>query len=142
MFTYPEAGWLLKAGMTTGFGSDRLRVGAIKLFCDGGMSSRTAAVDEPYEVPPFDRGLLWYESDDLAAVIRDCDRGRVPGRRSRARVSGIRTTLSAYNAVIDRGNPLRHRIEHGGCFTPERALDRREAQGPRRQPASVPVRPR
>lgn len=119
MFTYPEAGWLLKAGMTTGFGSDRLRIGAIKLFCDGGMSSRTAAVDEPYEVPPYDTGLLWYEPETLAAIIGGCDRAGFQVAVHAQGERGIRTTLAAYEAVVAPGNPLRHRIEHGGCFTPE-----------------------
>jgi predicted amidohydrolase YtcJ len=119
MFTHPEAGWLLRAGMTSGFGSDRLRIGAIKLFCDGGMSSRTAAVDEPYEVPPHDTGLLWYETDALAAVIRECDEAGFQVAVHAQGERGIRTTLAAYEAVIAAGNPLRHRIEHGGCFTPE-----------------------
>lgn len=119
MFTYPEAGWLLRAGMTTGFGSDRLRIGAVKLFCDGGMSSRTAAVDEPYEVPPYDAGLLWYETDALAAVIRECDEAGFQVAIHAQGERGIRTALTAYEAVIAPGNPLRHRIEHGGCFTGE-----------------------
>ena len=119
MFTYPEAGWLLRAGMTTGFGSDRLRIGAIKLFCDGGMSSRTAAVDEPYEVEPYDTGLLWYEPEALAAIIRECDAAGFQVAIHAQGERGIRTTLAAYDAVVAPGNPLRHRIEHGGCFTPE-----------------------
>jgi predicted amidohydrolase YtcJ len=123
MFTYPESGWLRTAGMTTGFGSDRLRIGAIKLFCDGGMSSRTAAVDEPYEVPPFDTGLIWYETDALAAIIRECDAAGFQVGIHAQGERGIRTALAAFEAVIAPGNPLRHRIEHGGCFTPElRAL--------------------
>jgi len=119
MFTYPEAAWLLTAGMTTGFGSDRLRIGAVKLFCDGGMSSRTAAVDEPYEVAPYDTGLLWYEPDALAAVIRRCDEAGFQVAVHAQGERGIRTTLAAFEAVVSAGNPHRHRIEHGGCFTPE-----------------------
>ena len=119
MFTYPEAAWLMKAGMTTGFGSDRLRIGAVKLWADGGMSSRTAAVDEPYENPPGETGLLWYEPDALAAIVRECaDAGfqvavHAQGER------GIRITLAALAEVTPPGNPARHRIEHGGCFRPE-----------------------
>ena len=73
MFTYPEAAWLLRAGMTTGYGSDRLRLGAIKLWADGGMNSRTAALDEPYLDPPGEMGLLWYTAEQLTAIVRDCD---------------------------------------------------------------------
>ena len=119
MFTYPEADWLLRARMTTGFGSDRLRIGAIKLFCDGGLSSRTAALDEPYSVPPHESGLLRYEADALAADIRTCDEAGFQVAVHAQGERGIRTTLAAYAAVIARGNPLRHRIEHGACFTPE-----------------------
>jgi predicted amidohydrolase YtcJ len=116
MFTYPEAAWLLKAGMTTGFGSDRLRIGAIKLFADGGMSSRTAAVDEPYEDPPGEMGLLWYEPDALAAIVRECDEAGFQIGVHAQGERGIRMTLDAYAGVTPPGNPARHRIEHGGCF--------------------------
>jgi predicted amidohydrolase YtcJ len=116
MFTHPEAAWLLEAGMTTGFGSDRLRIGAIKLFADGGMSSRTAAVEEPYLVPPGDTGLLWYEPAELAAVIRACDDGGFQVAVHAQGERGIRTTLDAFRDVCGGGNPARHRIEHGGAF--------------------------
>ena len=119
LFTYPQAGWLIEAGMTTGFGSDRLRIGGIKLWADGGMSSRTAAVDEPYISPPGGTGLLWYEPERFAAIARECaDAGfqlaiHAQGER------GIRLTLDGLAPVTGPGNPARHRIEHGGCFAPE-----------------------
>jgi predicted amidohydrolase YtcJ len=119
MFRRPEADWLIRAGMTTGFGSDRLRIGAIKLFCDGGMSSRTAAVDEPYRTPPGGTGLLWYEPDDLAAVVAECDGAGFQVAVHAQGERGIRTALAAFEQVVGPGNPRRHRIEHGGCFAPE-----------------------
>ena len=119
MFKHAEAGWLIRAGMTTGFGSDRLRIGAIKLFCDGGMSSRTAAVDEPYEVPPGETGLLWYEPAELAAVIGECDGAGFQVAVHAQGERGIRTTLAALERAVEPGNPRRHRIEHGGCFAPD-----------------------
>jgi predicted amidohydrolase YtcJ len=116
MFTYPEAAWLIRAGMTTGFGSERLRIGAIKLFADGGLSSRTAAVEQPYETPPHDTGMLWYEPDALAAVVRECaEAGFSVGVHAQGE-RAIRATLDAFGAVTPPGNPLRHRIEHGGLF--------------------------
>ena len=119
MFTYPEATWLLKAGMTTGFGSDRLRIGAVKLWADGGMSSRTAAVDEPYENPPGEMGLLWYEPEALAAIVRECAEAGFQLAIHAQGERGIRMTLGALDEVTPPGNPARHRIEHGGCFRPE-----------------------
>jgi predicted amidohydrolase YtcJ len=119
LFTYPESGWLRSAGMTPGFGTDRLRIGGIKLWSDGGMNSRTAAVDEPYLDPPGETGLLWYSQEELSGMVRECvDAGfqvaiHAQGER------GIRQSLRALAEVTPVGNPLRHRIEHGGCFTPE-----------------------
>jgi len=105
--------------MTTGFGSDRLRIGAIKLWADGGMSSRTAAVDEPYLTPAGERGLLWYEPGALAAIVRKCAAAGFPVAVHAQGERGIRMTLGALAPVTPPGNPARHRIEHGGCFTPE-----------------------
>jgi len=121
MFTYPESGWLRAAGMSTGFGSPFLRIGAIKLWADGGMNSRTAAVDEPYLDPPGAMGLLWYAPEELAAIVRECvEAGLQVGIHAQGE-RGIRMSLAALAEVTptapDR-NPLRHRIEHGGCFTP------------------------
>jgi predicted amidohydrolase YtcJ len=124
MFTHPEAAWLIRAGMTTGFGSDRLRVGAIKLFADGGLSSRTAAVEDPYVVPPGDRGMLWYEPAALAGVVRECDEAGFQVAIHAQGERAIRTTLDAFADVTPPGNPARHRIEHGGLF---RADLRRDA---------------
>ncbi len=121
MFTYPESGWLRTAGMTTGFGSDRLRIGAIKLWADGGMNSRTAAVDEPYLDPPGEMGLLWYSPEELAAIVRECDEAGFQVGIHAQGERGIRMSLAALAAVTPTTpvrNPMRHRIEHGGCFTP------------------------
>lgn len=118
MFTYPESAWLRAAGMTTGFGSPLLRIGAIKLWADGGMNSRTAAVDEPYLDPPGEMGLLWYSPEELAAIVRECDAAGFQVGIHAQGERGIRMSLAALAAVTPSGNPRRHRIEHGGCFTP------------------------
>lgn len=115
-----SAGWLVDGGITTGFGSDYLRITGVKVFSDGGMSSRTAAVDEEYPVPPYGKGVLFHEKDELIDIFRRYnDAGLqlcVHSQGDRA----IRTVLEAFDAVIGRGsgNPLRHRIEHGGCMYP------------------------
>lgn len=39
-------------GLHTGFGTARLRLGAVKIFVDGSLVGRTAALREPYADPP------------------------------------------------------------------------------------------
>jgi len=121
MFNEKVGQCVIDAGMTTGFGSDWLQVGAIKVFADGGMSSRTAAVSEPYLTPPYDNGSLFYDREALGAIIRRYhEAGYQVAIHAQGDV-GIRTTLQAYGDVIGRGsgNVMRHRIEHGGCFYPD-----------------------
>jgi predicted amidohydrolase YtcJ len=119
LFTYPESAWLRASGMTTGFGSDRLRIGGIKLWADGGMNSRTAAVDEPYLDPPGELGLLWYSQEELSALVRACVAAGFQVAIHAQGERGIRQSLRALADVTPPGNPLRHRIEHGGCFIAE-----------------------
>ena len=121
MFNERVGDCVIDAGMTTGYGSDRLQVGAIKVFGDGGMSSRTAAVGQAYLTPPYDTGTLFYERDELAAIIRKYHGAGFQVAIHAQGDVGVRTALLAYEDVIGRGsgNPMRHRIEHGGCLYPD-----------------------
>jgi predicted amidohydrolase YtcJ len=100
--------------------SDRLATGAVKIWADGGMSSRTAAISGTYPVPPSGSGILYFSPGELAGMVRDFDaRGLqvcIHAQGDRA----IEIVLDAYAAVLPggTGNPLRHRIEHGGALYP------------------------
>ena len=100
--------------------SDRLATGAVKIWADGGMSSRTAAIFGTYPVPPYGSGILYFSPGDLTEMVRDFDsRGLqvcIHAQGDRA----IEIVLDAYAAVLagGAGNPLRHRIEHGGAMYP------------------------
>ncbi len=100
--------------------SARLATEAVKIWADGGMSSRTAAIHGRYPVPPYGSGILSFERDELTAMVRDFDaRGFqvcIHAQGDRA----IETVLDAYAAVLvpGAGNPRRHRIEHGGAMYP------------------------
>jgi len=52
-------------GITTGFGSDFLRIGSTKLFADGALGPQTAAMISPYEGNPTNTGVLALSSDQI-----------------------------------------------------------------------------
>ncbi|MDR1246350.1 MAG: amidohydrolase [Clostridiales Family XIII bacterium] len=54
----------------TGFGTDMVKLGARKIFLDGSLGGRTAAMTEPYSDMPGERGDLFYTKDSLAALLR------------------------------------------------------------------------
>ena len=61
---------LVASRIKTGFGCPHLRIGPIKIFADGGMSNRTAAVGEPYLTPPYDRGLKIQSREELIEAVQ------------------------------------------------------------------------
>jgi predicted amidohydrolase YtcJ len=119
LVVHDQVEWLLAAGLQ-GRHSDRLATEAVKIWADGGMSSRTAAIHGTYPVPPYGSGILYFERSVLTEMVRDFDaRGFqvcIHAQGDRA----IETVLDAYEAVLaaSPGNPRRHRIEHGGALYP------------------------
>lgn len=61
---------MMAAGVKTGFGDDRVRVGAVKLVCDGSISERTARLSEPYAGRPDDFGILVTPETELYEQAR------------------------------------------------------------------------
>jgi predicted amidohydrolase YtcJ len=119
LVVHDQLDWLLGAGLQ-GRHSGQLATEAVKIWADGGMSSRTAAIHGTYPVPPHGSGILYFERDELTKMVRDLDaRGFqvcIHAQGDRA----IETVLDAYAAVLapGAGNPRRHRIEHGGAMYP------------------------
>jgi predicted amidohydrolase YtcJ len=100
----------------------RLRIPAIKVFSDGGMSSRTAAVHREFTVPPFGRGVLFKSYDEMVSIVRRAESWGVQVAVHSQGDRGIETVLDAFEAVLGTGGPAgnvnRHRIEHGGMLVP------------------------
>jgi len=111
---------LVEARIKTGFGCPQLRIGPIKIFADGGMSNRTAAVGEPYLTPPYGKGLKIQSREELIAIVKRYDALGYQIAIHAQGDDGIGDTLDAYEAVLGprSANPRRHRIEHGGCLYP------------------------
>jgi predicted amidohydrolase YtcJ len=119
LVVHDHVDWLTGAGLR-GRRSGRLAAEAVKIWADGGMSTRTAAIHGDYPVPPYGSGILYFERDELTEMVREFDaRGFqvcIHAQGDRA----IETVLDAYAAVLagTAGNPRRHRIEHGGAMYP------------------------
>lgn len=119
---------LMSAGINRGFGSEWVKIGAIKVFLDGGMSSRTAAVCEPYVVGEDETGILNYDQDGINGEVQKFDQA---GYQISVHAQGDRALdmlLDAFERVMVKGNPLRHHIVHAGNLTPAQ-IDRVEALG-------------
>ena len=107
-------------GLHTGFGSARLSIGALKLWTDGGMIARTAALTSPYE-GTSNIGELADSPSRLRAAILD---GHAAGWQLAIHAIGDRAIDFALDAVAEALSlrpraDARHRIEHCGLVRPD-----------------------
>lgn len=59
----------LEAGNNTGTGTDRFRIGPLKLLGDGALGARTAYLSRPYRDDPGNRGLSVFTAEEFDALI-------------------------------------------------------------------------
>ncbi|PZF79286.1 amidohydrolase [Jiangella anatolica] len=120
-------------GLRTGLGDDRLSIGALKLWLDGGMMARTAALTTPYITPNGSdggSGQLAFDDDELAALILDAHRAGwqlAIHAIGDAAVDQAIAVVTAAQAAHPRPD-ARHRVEHCGLVRPDQ-LPRLAAAG-------------
>jgi predicted amidohydrolase YtcJ len=91
-----------------------LRIGATKIFADGALTTRTAALRHPFIDNADNRGLLTWEPDRLASMILRAHRAGWQIATHAIGDRAIETVLDAYTAAQEdtpRAD-ARHRIEH------------------------------
>ncbi|MDE1895073.1 MAG: amidohydrolase [Pseudomonadota bacterium] len=102
-------------GPLIGYGNDFLSVRTVKLFADGALGSRGAAMLTPYADDPHNRGLLFMPTATMTAKI-----GKAFGKGYQVAIHAIgdranREVLDSYAAAY-RTHPqaiaLRNRVEH------------------------------
>ncbi len=108
-------------GLAPNHGSDRLRVGAIKTYCDGSIGSHTAKLSAPYA----DAGESDADEGDVTGQwLRDPDSLR--GFAERVDAAGLQAAVHAIgdeaieatlDAFAETDGTARHRIEHAEVLT-------------------------
>jgi predicted amidohydrolase YtcJ len=111
---------LSKQGPLIGYGADFLTVRAVKLFADGALGSRGAAMLEPYSDAPGQRGLLFMSDQDMEKKI---ETGLKAGYQVNVHAIGDaanRQVLDGFEAAykVVGGRELRNRIEHAQIVAP------------------------
>ncbi|MHA7272937.1 amidohydrolase [Arthrobacter sp. TMT4-20] len=111
----------LDLGLTTGFGDDHIRLGAMKIFVDGSLIGRTAAVTEAFCDHEHSTGSFQLSIDELTRRIINA---HCSGWTVAAHAIGdaaVDVALDAFEvAQNDCPRPgVRHRIEHAGIVRPD-----------------------
>jgi len=97
-----------------------LRPGGLKLYADGSLGARTAAVSAPYADSPSEHGQLLMSDKQIVSIIRRAEKERYQLLIHAIGDRAVSQVISAFSSVLARkssgrgGRPteLRHRIEH------------------------------
>ena len=101
-------------GLRTGFGNEWLRIGGVKIFADGALGSRTAAMLAPYKDEPHNLGIVVTPKEELRELVRKASRA---GLSVAIHAIGDRANRDVLDVLEEsrrcgEGMGLRHRIEH------------------------------
>jgi predicted amidohydrolase YtcJ len=113
-------------GLRTGFGDEWLWIGSVKAFMDGALGPRTAAMLEPYEGEPHNKGILNMDGEEL---FEHCRKAADVGLSMTVHAIGDKANHEVLNAFEQLRNyetqnnlpHLRHRIEHVQVIHPDDA---------------------
>jgi predicted amidohydrolase YtcJ len=105
---------LSKSGLLLGYGNDRLTVRSVKLFADGALGSRGAALLAPYSDKPDQRGLLFMSNAEMQHKIETALSKGYQVNIHAIGDAANHQVLDAFEAAYRTvgGRQLRNRIEH------------------------------
>lgn len=110
------------SGFRVGYGDDWLKFMGTKVYVDGAMGARTAALWRPF-ADTHGRGKILFSMRKLARIILSAERN---GLQLMLHSIGDRATskvLEVLRENITPGNPLRHRLEHLELLTEKSVAD-------------------
>ena len=113
---------VLKTGLTSGYGDDWLKFAGIKVFLDGSIGARTAALRYPYPGTRR-RGILLVPAGRLKHIVKMTEEA---GIQLMLHSIGDRSTQAALRVLEKHTasrNPLRHRFEHLEILNDELVAD-------------------
>lgn len=114
----------LGAGLRSGFGDEWLRIGGVKIFADGALGSKTAAMIAPYEGEPGNVGIVVTDKEEMLEKARQASAGGLSvtvhaiGDKANHDVLDVYEFLRREEREHGRAG-LRHRIEHVQILHPD-----------------------
>jgi len=109
---------LAALGMKTGFGDDYLRIGPVKIFADGSLGARTAALAEDYSDHPGNKGIMIFGQDELNGIVEKAHKSDLQVAIHAIGDRAVESALTSFENALSRfpRRNHRHRIEHASVL--------------------------
>jgi predicted amidohydrolase YtcJ len=120
----PQLARAIELGLRSGQRVDRYTMGWLKLFADGSLGSRSAALLAPYADadanPPTGgpRGMFLTEPAELAEMTRQAEAAGIATQVHAIGDGAVRAALDVFEALPAAQLPLMRRIEHAQLVDP------------------------
>ncbi|MEL7024381.1 MAG: amidohydrolase family protein [Pseudomonadota bacterium] len=102
----------------TGYANDLFEVTSVKLYADGALGSRGAAMIQPYTDDPDNLGLLFADTETMAGYISAAHQKGFAANIHAIGDAANQTVLDAFEAVREAGETgFNDRIEHAQVVT-------------------------
>lgn len=111
----------IQEGIKQGQGDEMVRVGFLKVFIDGTISSATALLFEPFSDEPDKSGLPQYKEQEFYALVQKAHENGFQVGVHAIGDKGIHWALNAFELAQKKHGKkgLRHRIEHASIIHPD-----------------------
>ena len=121
---------LIGLGVSTGFGDHMVRIGGVKIFADGSLGARTAALHATYSDDPSTKGMMLYREEKLEELIMKAHRAGLQLAIHAIGDQVVDVVLTALEKTLKEipREDHRHRIEHASVLS-QRLISRMKKLG-------------
>ncbi len=112
---------MVELGITSGMGSPMVKVGGVKVFTDGSIGARTAALSQDYTDDPGNRGRSLMSRREYERIVRMAVENDIQTVTHAIGDAAIEMVISTFEDIGDRARirEQRHRIEHAEMMSVE-----------------------
>lgn len=103
----------LERGLRTGQGNDHYKIGPLKLWLDGTLGARTAALRQDYDDAPNNKGIMVYAKEELYEILHLAQKENIQICLHAIGDKALSVALDVYEKIqIEMPRKSRHRILH------------------------------
>ena len=108
----------IDTGLKTGFGTEKFKLGWIKMMQDGSVGGCSAAVREPYPGQPDNCGICYFEQEELDQMVLYAHKAGWQVGIHAIGDKAVEQCLTSYERALQAfpRDDHRHRIEHYGLL--------------------------